>query len=111
MQTGRTRARRPARGLHQGVVMRIAIASSLLVGASLLPCVAGANGPANCAVSFLRSRAPAGTMIVSAVVAPAQEAPEHCLVEGAVTTPDNSVNFQLGLPTRWNGKFLFQGVG
>jgi feruloyl esterase len=95
-----------------GVVMRLAIASSVLIGTSLLPVYANADGDANCSVAALQSKAPAGTTIVSAVVTPAKEQiPQHCLVNGAVATPGNSVNFQVGWPAQWNGKFLFQGVG
>ena len=37
--------------------------------------------------------------------------PEYCRVDGHVATPGNTVNFRLGLPAAWNGKFLFEGVG
>ncbi|MGE0823148.1 MAG: tannase/feruloyl esterase family alpha/beta hydrolase [Candidatus Binatia bacterium] len=56
--------------------------------------------------------APLDTTIVSAtpVVAPVA----YCNINGYVTTTDpgpNQVNFQLGLPTLWNGRFLFVGNG
>lgn len=92
--------------------MRIAVAAGVFVGMSALPLIAMADGQANCSVSVLQSKAPAGTTIASAVLTPAKEqTPEHCLVTGTVATPGNSVRFQVGWPSRWNGKFLFQGVG
>jgi feruloyl esterase len=61
-----------------------------------------------------------GTTITSTAVVPSDSVaglPEYCKVEGFVTTPgdaavpSNTVNFRLGLPTAWNGKFYFQGTG
>jgi feruloyl esterase len=76
----------------------------------LLSGVSHANG--GCSVADLQQKSPAGTTIASAVLTPPKdEVPEHCLVDGAVATPGNSVNFRVGLPTKWNSKFLFQGVG
>jgi len=37
--------------------------------------------------------------------------PQFCQVDGHVATPGNEVNFRLGLPERWNGKYYFVGVG
>jgi feruloyl esterase len=37
--------------------------------------------------------------------------PRHCLVDGHTATPGNEVNFRLGLPESWNGKYYFVGVG
>jgi hypothetical protein len=54
----------------------------------------------------------ADTTITSATLVPATATlPEYCQVEGVVTTPGNTVNFRLGLPTEWNGKFYHQGTG
>ncbi len=55
--------------------------------------------------------------IVSATWMPAAApVPEHCRVEGFVTTGDkhdgfNQVNFRLNLPSDWNGKLYFGGNG
>ena len=35
----------------------------------------------------------------------------YCRVDGHVAVPGNEVNFRLGLPNAWNGKFYFVGVG
>src|SRR5688500_14663455 len=95
-----------------GMTMRSAIVSSLALGLSLLPLGAIAEGAPNCSVAALQAKAPADTTIVSAAVTAAtDQTPEHCLVKGTVATPGNNVTFQVGWPTRWNGKFLFQGVG
>lgn len=92
--------------------MRSAIVSSLALGLSLLPLGAIAEGAPNCSVAALQAKAPADTTIVSAAVTAAtDQTPEHCFVKGTVATPGNNVTFQVGWPTRWNGKFLFQGVG
>jgi feruloyl esterase len=65
-----------------------------------------------CDVSALRRLAPAGTTITAATaVAATGTAPAHCLVDGHAASPGNTVNFRLGLPASWNGKFYFEGVG
>ena len=85
--------------------------SVLIVGA-LVASTAAANGTVECSVPALQAKAPAGTTIKSAALTPAKnDVPDHCLVNGTVATPGNTVDFQVGLPAKWNGKFLFQGVG
>ena len=65
-----------------------------------------------CSVAALQVTAPAGTTITKASVVEAAGArPRHCLVDGHVTVPGNTVNFRLALPATWNGKYYFQGVG
>ena len=65
-----------------------------------------------CTVSALQQKAPPGTTITAAaVVASEGTTPEYCRVDGSVATPGNTVNFRLGLPQAWNGKFFFEGVG
>ena len=65
-----------------------------------------------CVVAQLQKKALAGTTVSAAKLVPATDkVPAHCLVEGTVATPGNSVDFRLGLPAQWNGKFYFQGVG
>ncbi|HET9396521.1 MAG TPA: tannase/feruloyl esterase family alpha/beta hydrolase, partial [Nitrospiraceae bacterium] len=93
------------------VLMRLAAIPGLFV-ISLAATTAHADGSGECSVAALQAKAPQGTTIVSAVLTPAKEAtPDHCLVNGHVATPGNTVNFQVGFPAKWNGKFLFQGVG
>src|SRR5499427_5383567 len=78
--------------------------------------------PAKAALPNCNPAAPAGfggpnVTIVSAVGVPASGAnPEFCDVLGTVRTsgfgaPDGSAQFELRLPSPWNGKFLFFGVG
>ncbi len=63
----------------------------------------------DCTQPAIQSIAPADTTIVSATPV---AAPAYCNIFGYVTTPGpNQVNFQLGLPTAWNGRFLFLGNG
>lgn len=67
---------------------------------------------ADCAVPAIQARAPKGTTITGAKVIDASGAlPRYCQVEGHTSTPGNEVNFRLGLPERWNGKYYFAGVG
>ncbi|MEZ5419506.1 MAG: tannase/feruloyl esterase family alpha/beta hydrolase [Vicinamibacterales bacterium] len=69
-------------------------------------------GTAACEVAALQARAPSGTTITAAaLVAATAEEPAHCRVDGHAASPGNTVNFRLGLPADWNGKFYFQGVG
>jgi len=76
--------------------------------------------PANatsCSAAALAGLGVANVIIVSATDVPASGAnPEFCDVRGTVKTtgfgaPDGSAQFELRLPSPWNGKFLFFGVG
>jgi feruloyl esterase len=70
------------------------------------------SGFADCAVPALQARAPKGTVITgAATIAADGKLPKYCQVDGHVATPGNEVNFRLGLPERWNGKYYFVGVG
>ena len=74
----------------------------------------GGSVPAadGCAVAALQARAPGDTTVTAAAWAPAANGlPRHCLVDGHVLVPGNTVRFRVGLPEGWNGKFYFQGVG
>jgi feruloyl esterase len=63
----------------------------------------------DCTPAAIQGVAPANTTIVSATPI---AAPAYCNIFGYVTTPGpNQVNFQLGLPTAWNGRFAFAGNG
>ena len=61
-----------------------------------------------CTQPAIQSIAPPDTTIVSAIE---QSDPvSYCDVRGYVTTTNpgpNQVNFELGLPAAWNGRFLF----
>jgi feruloyl esterase len=71
-----------------------------------------ASAPTECTVSALQQKAPPGTTITATAVVAAEGAtPEYCRVDGHVATPGNTVNFRLGLPAGWNGRFFFEGVG
>src|ERR1043165_1388234 len=84
----------------------------LVLAAVLASALAQAAEQPACTTRDLQSKAPSGTTISDAsVVAATEKLPEYCLVKGSVATEGNHVDFQLGLPAKWNGKFLFQGVG
>ena len=88
------------------------VLTGLLIGAA----PASAALP-NCNPATLTGFAVPNVTIVAAVDVPASSAsPEFCDVLGTVKTtgfgaPDGSARFELRLPTPWNGKFLFFGVG
>jgi Tannase and feruloyl esterase len=67
-----------------------------------------ARATIDCSQSAIQTVAPPNTKIVSAT---AQSDPvAYCDVLGYVTTrhpAPNKVNFELGLPAAWNGRFLF----
>ncbi len=74
--------------------------------------VAFASGSTECTVAALQATAPNGTTITGArTIPPSGGLPEYCQVDGHVATPGNTVNFRLGLPANWNGKYYFVGVG
>src|SRR5689334_2869849 len=65
-----------------------------------------------CTVGALQAKAPSGTTITAATVVAAKDrTPRYCQVDGHAATPGNEVNFRLGLPENWNGKYYFVGVG
>ena len=67
---------------------------------------------ASCDVAALQRDAPAGTTITAAAPVEATgDQPAHCRVDGHVASPGNTVNLRLALPSSWNGKYYFQGVG
>ena len=62
----------------------------------------------DCSRSAIQSVAPSNTTITSAT--PQSDPVSYCDVLGYVTTTNpgpNQVNFELGLPADWNGRFLF----
>jgi feruloyl esterase len=94
-----------------GQLRRIHAVSALLL--SLGPwAVPGALAAVNCTQSAIQTISPPNTTIVSAT---AQSDPvPYCDVFGYVTTQHpgpNQVNFELSLPAKGNGRFLFIGNG
>lgn len=90
----------------------LSVAALVLVAASASVSSAQSVSHVECAVENLQAKAPAGTTLTGASIVPASDTvPQHCLVDGHVATPGNTVNFRLGLPAAWNGKFYFEGVG
>jgi len=74
--------------------------------------VRAAGSMTDCTVTAAQAKAPKGTTITAAEVVPAAEkVPQYCKVDGHVAVPGNEVNFRLGLPASWNGKYYFVGVG
>ena len=84
-----------------------------LSGTLLLATVAIAGQPSlECDSAALQAKAPTGTTILGAkTVSATDKLPAHCLVDANVATPGNVVDFRVALPTEWNDKFLFVGVG
>jgi feruloyl esterase len=81
------------------------LASALLATAPLAEALA--LSAADC--TSLTGLSVPGTTITSAqILAATTTAPEHCRVRGRV---DAEINFDLGLPTAWNGKFYHAGGG
>jgi feruloyl esterase len=67
-----------------------------------------------CSVEAIQAKAPKDVTITAAAMVAANAtgtAPAHCRVDGHVAVPGNQVNFRVGLPENWNGKFYFSGVG
>ena len=72
----------------------------------------GAPASSRCSVARIQAGAPKDTTVSAASLVEATDGvPRHCRVDGQVAVPGNTVNFRLGLPETWNGKFYFQGVG
>jgi feruloyl esterase len=89
-------------GLATLAATAAAVCAAAFVGAEALPCD----------LTSLQAKAPPGTTITeAALVAAKGERPRHCVVNGRAVSSANAVNFRVALPERWNGKFLFLGVG
>jgi feruloyl esterase len=98
------------------IARRLSCATALaLLGSALSMFFApldAAGAPTECTVAAVQAKAPKGTTITAAVVVEAAAAvPRHCKIDGHVSAPGNEVNFRLGLPETWNGKYYFVGVG
>src|SRR6185295_3875920 len=99
------------RGSLEGDAMRT-LTLMFLLAAAIGSEAGGASAPTACTVPALQQKAPPGTVVTAAAVVAAEGAiPEYCRVDGHAATPGNTVNFRLGLPLAWNGKFFFHGVG
>jgi feruloyl esterase len=89
--------------------------TTAIVGFAILACspfITVSARQVECSVPSIQAKAPKGTTITAAQVVPTAAAiPSHCRVDGHVTVPGNEVNFRVGLPENWNGKFYFSGVG
>src|SRR5687767_9759018 len=94
--------------------MCCAVVISILFGSIQIRLASQGAGRAAtaCTVEAVQAKAPKGTTITAASVVPAAEnVPQYCRVDGHVAVPGNDVNFRLGLPNAWNGKYYFVGVG
>ncbi len=87
-------------------------AAVLAAGGVHLAAQGSSVGPVACTVDALQKKAPKGTTITKAEVVEAKgDQPRFCQVDGHTATPGNEVDFRLGLPQNWNGKYYFVGVG
>jgi feruloyl esterase len=82
-------------------------ASALFAGVLALSGVARAQSAADCA-ALATLPVQSTTITGTALVLGTALTPEYCRVLGHV---DTEINFELRLPTAWNGKFLFGGEG
>jgi feruloyl esterase len=90
----------------------VAVSVALAAFETQLSSQSAAAGGADCTVAAVQAKAPKGTTITAAAVVPAADnLPQYCRVDGHVAVPGNEVNFRLGLPAGWNGKYYFVGVG
>jgi feruloyl esterase len=100
----------------RGFAVQLIASLGVLLGGlmALVPAVAAFP---NCSASTVAALGVPDVTIASVTdVAAAGANPEYCDVKGSVATsghgaPAGSANFEVQLPTNWNGKFLFWGVG
>lgn len=98
--------------MHLGRVLTIIGVIALWVQDVHIAGQEGSSGTTACSVEALQKQAPRDTTITSATVVDAASGlPQYCRVDGHVAVPGNTVNFRLGLPSSWNSKFYFQGIG
>src|SRR5262249_24024021 len=92
-------------------------AAGLLLAGVLTGAAPASAALPKCNPTALAGLGVANVTILSAMDVPASGAnPEFCQVLGTVRTtgfgaPDGSAQFELTLPSPWNGKFMFFGVG
>lgn len=82
-------------------------AAAALAGAVFFPSAAYALTPSECS-SLTSLSVPATTITDAALVPAGGGLPEYCRVSGHV---DTDINFELRLPSDWNGKLYHQGGG
>ncbi len=92
------------------------LAGSLALAASIaLIAARGAWAAPGCDVGALQGAAPTGVTITAAAAVVLNPTTSYCDVRGAIATAsggqNGSVLFELGLPTPWNGNFVFIGNG
>src|SRR5215831_19585119 len=63
---------------------------------------------ANDCAQLINVLVPNTTIRSATLIAEGGGLPEYCQVTGFV---DTEIDFELHLPTQWNGKFVFQGLG
>ena len=85
-------------------VISTAVTFAALTGLAM---PASAVTSADC-IALQSAVVPSTTITSVSFVPAAGSLPEYCAVTGHV---DAEINFSLRLPTQWNGKFLFQGLG
>jgi feruloyl esterase len=90
-------------GSFRSVAARVAAA---LLALSVSP-QASALTAADCS-NLIGLSVPDVTITSAAIVPASATVPEYCRVQGYV---DTEINFNLGLPTSWNGKFYHAGGG
>ena len=98
--------------------MRSKLKAVLAAGATLMAlsaasslAAAATSSPDACAVAVLQSMSPAGVVIEKAeAVGATKQAPAHCAVTGYIDH-GGKIGISLLLPTAWNNKFLFMGIG
>jgi feruloyl esterase len=89
---------------------RVAIVT--LAGFGLLAAPSHAADVAKCTVEALSALQVPKLTVASATDVPASgQNPAYCDVKGSVETEGNSAGFEVRLPSNWNGKFVFFGVG
>ena len=97
--------------MHSKLKAALVAGAALMALAAASPAAAANNGPDACAVAALQAMAPAGVVIEKAeAVSATKEAPAHCAVTGYINH-GGKIGIRLLLPTAWNKKFLFIGIG
>ena len=93
------------------------VIAAAMIAAALSAVGSAQAAPAMCTVADISHLAGAGVRITSATSRTGSAvAPDYCDVLGTVVTsgggaPPGQARFELKLPAKWNGKFLFLGVG
>ena len=94
-------------------IHRLACSAAFAIAVAALGShVSGQTATVACAVAPLQQKAPQGHHHHRSESDRGQRQPAALLPSRRPTaTPGNEVNFRLGLPERWNGKYYFVGVG